>query len=163
MAGIKYDTGGSEVMTKAIDELINRFPGWTEEEEVVFSFISDNSGVAWYPVSGAVIEREKKTIVGEVRQTCQYPFYVLYRTASTSEHLRINVKEKLDKLGEWLERQEITVSRQNYKLDRYPEIGGRKINSIRRTTPSYNANNYDDGICDWVVYITVQYENNYFE
>ena len=88
---------------------------------------------------------------------------MLYRTASTSEHLRINVKEKLDKLGEWLERQEITVSRQNYKLDRYPEIGGRKINSIRRTTPSYNANNYDDGICDWVVYITVQYENNYFE
>ena len=31
MAGIKYDTGGSAVMTKAIDELINRFPGWTEE------------------------------------------------------------------------------------------------------------------------------------
>ena len=60
MAGIKYDTGGSAVMTKAIDELINRFPGWTEEEEVVFSFISDDSGVAWYPVSGAVIERKKK-------------------------------------------------------------------------------------------------------
>ena len=35
MAGIKYDTGGSAVMTKAIDELINRVPGWTEEEEVV--------------------------------------------------------------------------------------------------------------------------------
>lgn len=150
-------------MTKAIDELINQFPGWAEEEEVVFSFISDDSGVAWYPVSGAVIEREKKTIIGEVRQTCQYPFYVLYRTTTSSERLRISVKEKLDKLGEWLERQTTTISGKNYKLEEYPEIGGRKIKSIRRTTPSYNAGNYDNGICEWVVYITVQYENNYFE
>lgn len=162
MAEVRYDTAGSALMTKVIDDLINQFPGWMSEE-VVFSFVDDDSGIAWYPVSGAIIEYEKKTIIGEIQQKCQYPFYVLYRTGKGTEINRISIKEKLDKLGEWLERQEIILSGESYKLDQYPELGSRKIKSIKRTTPSYNAQTYDNGICDWVVYISVTYENNYFE
>lgn len=162
MPEVKYDAAGSAVMTKVIDELIGRFPGWAGEE-VAFSSVDKDSGIAWYPVSGAIIEREKTTIMGEVQQRCQYPFYVLYRTGNVSEKVKMNIKEKLDMLGAWLERQEIALAGKSYRLEDYPSVGNRKIKSIKRTTPSYNAANYDSGICDWVVYVSVTYENSYFE
>lgn len=162
MADVKYDTGGSAIMTKVIDGLINQFPGWVNEQ-VVFSSVGEDAGVAWYPVSGAIIDREKRNICGEVLQWCQYPFYVLYRAGKGSEANRISIKEKLDMLGEWLERQEVNLGEELYKLETYPDMGDRKIKSIRRTTPSYNAASYDNGVADWVVYISVTYENNYYE
>lgn len=162
MANVKYDTSGSAYLTKIIDTLLNQFPGWGNEE-VVFSFVEEESGVGWFPVSGAIIESEKKTICGEVKQKCQYPFFVLYRMGKSSESTRISVKEKLDMLGAWLEQQEVIITGEKYRLKSYPDTGDRKIKSIRRTTPAYNSQTYDNGIYDWVVYITVQYENNYFE
>ena len=81
----------------------------------------------------------------------------------SSESTRISVKEKLDMLGAWLEQQEVIITGEKYRLKCYPDTGDRKIKSIRRTTPAYNSQTYDNGIYDWVVYITVQYENNYFE
>ena len=160
MADVKYDINGNDIMTKVLDELICAFPGWSEEEPV-FSSVGQEEGVGWYPVSGAIIEYEKRNVLGGVYQRCQYPLYVMYRFANGSEKIRINVKEKLDMLGAWLEKKEITVGGKVYKLTEYPKVGDRVITNITRTTPSYNVNNYDSGVSDWVVYISVQYENSY--
>lgn len=159
---IRYDVSGNSVMTKILDELICSFPGWATEEPT-FSSVGKEKGVGWYPVSDAIITSEKRTITGCVHQECQYPFYVLYRFSGGPENTRIAIKEKLDMLGEWLEKQEISIGAEKYRLDTYPSFAGREIKSIRRTTPSYNANMYENGVSDWVVYITVTYQNDYKE
>ena len=44
-------------------------------------------------------------ITGKVNQVCNYPFYAVYRTAADSQNSKIDIKEFLDKLGKWLEKQ----------------------------------------------------------
>ena len=95
---IKYDVDGYEAITAALRELINSFPGLAQGDEIAFSVLSEDSGKAIFPVSGAIIETEKRFILGDVRQVCLYPFYVVYRAAGLSENRKAAVKEWLDNL-----------------------------------------------------------------
>ena len=65
---IKYDLDGYDVVTRAIMDLINRFPGLKDGEEIAFSTLGENSGKAIFPVSGSVIETERKTVTGQVTE-----------------------------------------------------------------------------------------------
>ena len=102
---VKYDIDGFDVITTALQELVNQFPELREREtKLHFSTLDDASGKAMFPVSGAVIESEKESITGHVTQVCLYPFCVICRASGTKPKRKADIKEWLDNLGKWLEK-----------------------------------------------------------
>ena len=159
---VKYDVDGYESVTAALLELLNKYPGLKEDDEISFSALDENSGIAMYSVQGAMIESEKKTITGKVTEVCLYPFYVIYRAAGLSEGRKAAVKEWLDNLGKWLERKEITVNGETFKLSEYPRLtGSRTFLSISRQTPAYLDTVNENKSENWAIYITARYQNEY--
>ena len=59
---VKYDIEGYNAVTSALMELLNQYPALKDGDEITFSVLSEDSGKAMFPVSGAVIETEKKNI-----------------------------------------------------------------------------------------------------
>ena len=57
----KMDLEGYEIVTDAIQSLLDTYPGLEEGDKIVFSNLEETSGIAWYPVSGGAIEKEKKS------------------------------------------------------------------------------------------------------
>ena len=106
---ITYDVDGYDVITDALQTLINQYPA-LDGDVIKFSTLGNESGKAMFPVSGAVVESEKENIIGHVTQVCLYPFYIIYRESGLTEENRAKVKEWLDNLGKWLERKEITIN-----------------------------------------------------
>ena len=158
---IKYDVDGYYAMTSALKELLNQFP-LLNGEKITFSSLGENKGISFFPVSGSVIEAQKTTITGKIYETCQYPFFVVYRASGLSESRKEKVKEWLDSLGRWLEQKEIEYDGQSYILDKFPLLkDGRKITSIKRNTPAYLDNTSEDKTEDWVINISARYENEY--
>lgn len=162
----QYDVDGSEVVTEVLLELINDFPALASTDRIEFATLSENRGKAMFPLNGAVIEREVKDIVGHTIQTCVYPFFVIYRSGNLTEARRQAIKEWLDSLGKWLERQTIYLSvggtKTAYTLAEYPALGSnRRFTTINRSAPSYldavNANNTED----WAISITAKYINEF--
>ena len=100
------DIDGSEAVSKILLDLLNKFPGLTTgNKSILFSTLSDASGIGFFPISGAALQNSTEDVTGHVTQVCQYPFNVVYRAAPKSETQRIRIKEFLDALGKWLERQ----------------------------------------------------------
>ena len=160
---ITYDVEGYDVLTTAIRELVARYPGLSAGDEITFSVLGEDSGKALFPVSGAVIERERPSVTGKVRQVCNYPFYVIYRAAGLSENRKAAVKEWLDNLGRWLERQTVTIRGEAHTLDKYPTLtGGRKILRIERKTPAHLDSIEQNNAENWAIYITARYENEFY-
>lgn len=160
----KYDLDGQEVITDALMKLINRYPGLSSEDTIKFSILGEDNGKAIFPVSGAMVETEKNTITGKVIQECLYPFYVIYRAAGLSEQRKASVKEWLDNLGKWLERQKIVVNNTEYRLDDYPSLtGDRKFLSIKRNTPSYLDSTNENMSENWAIYISARYQNIFYK
>lgn len=160
----KYDLDGQEVITDALMKLINRYPGLSSEDNIKFSILGEDNGKAIFPVSGAMVETEKNTITGKVIQECLYPFYVIYRAAGLSEQRKASVKEWLDNLGKWLERQKIVVNNTEYRLDDYPSLTGeRKFLSIKRNTPSYLDSTNENMSENWAIYISARYQNIFYK
>lgn len=160
---VTYDVEGFDVLTTAIRELVNEYPGLSAGDEITFSTLGEDRGKAMFPVSGAVVESERISVTGKVLQVCLYPFYVVYRAAGLSENRKAAVKEWLDNLGRWLERQTIIVSGVSHTLDAYPTLtGSRKFTSIDRKTPAHldsiEANNAEN----WAIYITARYKNEFY-
>lgn len=115
-----------------------------------------------FPISGAVIQTETTDITGHVTQLCLYPFYIVYRAGSLTQNRKANVKEWLDNLGKWLERQKISIGEREYKISKYPKLtGSRKFISISRQTPAYLDSISDDKVEDWAIYISAQYQNEF--
>lgn len=160
----KYDLDGQEVITDTLMKLINRYPGLSSEDTIKFSILGEDNGKAIFPVSGAMVETEKNTITGKVIQECLYPFYVIYRAAGLSEQRKASVKEWLDNLGKWLERQKIVVNNTEYRLDDYPSLtGDRKFLSIKRNTPSYLDSTNENMSENWAIYISARYQNIFYK
>lgn len=159
---VKYDIDGYDVITTAIRELINQYPGLSTGDEITFSTLGEDSGKTMFPVSGAIIETEKESITGHVTQVCLYPFYVIYRAAGLSENRKAAVKEWLDNLGKWLERQPVKIDETEYLLTEYPELtGNRKFLSINRQTPGYLDSTNDNQSENWAIYISARYKNEF--
>ena len=160
---VVYDVNGYDVITKAINSLINQFPMLESSEEINFSLIGEEQGIAFFPVSGAIVQSEVKDVTGHVEQTCSYPFIVFYKVGGLSESGKIEAKEWLETLGMWLERQEITVSGITYQLTDYPPLNNnnRKFEDIQRTSPSYLYDENEDLVDRWAINITATYTNEY--
>lgn len=160
---IKVDFEGSEAVSTVLLQLINEFPG--KVEQITFSTLGETTGIGFFPTSGAAILSDKTDICGHVTQICQYPFSVVYRCSPSTEQMRIKIKEFLDLLGKWLERQNVIVDGKTYKLEEYPALsaGNRIIQSISRTNVAHLAATYQDGIEDWEVSMTLKYKNEFDE
>lgn len=160
---VKYDVDGYDTVTDALRELLNSFPGLDPPDEITFSTLGEDSGIAMFPITGAVIQMEKQDITGRITQSCQYPFYIIYRVAGLSENRKAAVKEWLDNLGKWLERQTVMVKEQEYRLDKYPPLtGNRKFTSISRRTPGHLESINENKSENWAIYISAEYQNEFY-
>lgn len=159
---VKYDIDGYEAVTSALRELLNQYPNLSEGDEIAFSTLGEDSGKAMFPISGAVVETEKRTVTGKVTKVCLYPFYVIYRASGLSENRKAKVKEWLDTLGKWLEQQKVLIDGTEYQLGEYPPLtDGRKFLSIERQTPSYLDTVNENQSENWAIYISARYQYEY--
>ena len=117
---VKYDVDGYDIVTNALKDLLNQYPGLETGEVFKFSTLKEDDGMAFYPVSGAVIAQEKKSVTGKVNQLCNYPFYIVYRTSRDSPNMKADIKEFLDSVGKWLERQTVVIDGGKHRLTSYP-------------------------------------------
>jgi len=158
---VTYDLDSYDVVTTALMDLLNRYPE-LDGDEVGFSVLSSESGVAMFPTSGAVVNSEVEDVTNHVEQVCSYPFIVIYRAGGLSETRKARVKEFLDDLGKWLERQEITYHGANYRLTEYPQLSGnRSFRKIERTSPAYLMQTTTDAVDDWAISLQATYRNEF--
>lgn len=161
---VRYDVDGYDIVTNAIKDLLNQFPGLPEEDIIEFSTLSEESGIAFYPISGAVIATEKTSVTGKVEQICNYPFFVVFRSSGGSAKSKIGIKDFLDNLGKWLEKQPVTIAGETYILKKYPLLTeGRKITEIARQTPGYPEEPQENGVQDWVISLALKYRNIFYK
>lgn len=161
---VKYDVDGYGVVTDALISLLNSFPGLEEDEKIRFSTLEEESGIAFYPVTGAVIALEKKSVTGKVNQLCNYPFYVIYRSSVDSPKIKASIKEFLDTLGKWLEKQTVTINGKQVRLEEYPSLTeGRRIEEIARLTPAHLDNVSNGNVQDWAISISLKYRNIFYK
>ena len=154
----KVDATGQEVLTKAVVELLATYPG-LNGREILFEELGKESGIAFFAGAQALVITEKKTITGRILQTCQYPFYVYYRTTSTQERQKISVQTFLDSLGKWLCQEPAEVNGEYIRLYEYPDLTqGRKITRVTRDN-SAGTEPTEEGVQDWILPVTVQYTN----
>lgn len=157
---IGVDAAGFEVLTKAVLALISTFPG-LDGKEILFEELSKTSGIAISADNGALVMTEKRSITDHVKQTCQFPFFVIYRTAATKEWEKLRVQIFLDTLGKWLCKEPITVNEATVRLSAFPPLSdGRRITRITRSN-CYGLDPNEDGVQDWLLPVTVQYENEF--
>lgn len=159
---VVYDLDGQEVISTALMDLINQYPGLTQGDFVQYATLESSKGKAVFPISGSAIKSEVQDITGHVEQTCDYPFIVIYRASGLSESRKEKVKEWLDNLGRWLEKQTIVINKTEYHLEEYPLLTrGRDFQKIRRVSPSYLDSINDDKAENWAINITATYTNEF--
>lgn len=157
---IGLDGTGYEVLKDAVLELLNKFPG-LNGMAITFSGLNADSGISMEPENGALVYTDSEDIIGNVTQECQFPFYVVYRSAATSEFLKLNVVEFLDTLGAWICKEPVTINNQAHQLTEYPTLTGeRKIKSVTRFN-SYGLSENENKTQDWVIPITVNYTHKF--
>ena len=156
------DVDGADAVSNILITLLNDFPG-LGGKEILFSTLSETSGVGFFPTSGAAVLSSTEDVVGHIKQVCLYPFNIVYRAAPKTEAQKIRIKEFLDGIGKWLELQPVTIDDTQYKLTGYPALssGNRVIKSVNRTNPGHLSASYADGIEDWVISATLRYENEF--
>lgn len=153
-----FDATGHEVLTKAVLELLATYPG-LNGREILFEELGKESGLAFFAGAQALVITERRTITGRILQTCQYPFYIYYRTTSTQERQKISVQTFLDSLGKWLCGEPAEVNGEYIRLLKFPELTqGRKITRITREN-SAGTEPTEEGVQDWVLPATVEYSN----
>ncbi len=157
---IGMDASGYEVLTNAVRALLSSYPG-LGSDEINFEELSESSGIAFSADAGALVITERKSITDHVYQTCQFPFFVIYRTSATREYEKIRVQTFLDTLGKWLCKEPTVINDETVRLSSYPELtDGRKITRITRSN-SYGLTPNEDGVQDWLLPVTVQYTNEF--
>lgn len=159
---IGRDATGYEVITKAMKDLLNQFPGLLSGEEVKYEELGEDSGIAFSNDAGALVYTEREDVIGGIHQTCQYPFFVVYRAASSAkERQKMSIQEFLDAFGKWLCKEPAVIDGETYKLSSYPNLaGGRRITRITRDN-SYGTDPQESGVQDWLLPVTVRYTNDF--
>lgn len=160
---IGTDASGYEVLTAAIQELLNQYPGLPQGERIKFEELEKDKGIAFSADSGALIYEENEDVIGNIFQTCQFPFYVVYRTASDRERRKLSAQSFLDGLGKWLRREKVVLNDKEYRLTEYPKLSQeRKITRIVREN-AYGLEPQENGVQDWVLPVSVRYSNEILE
>lgn len=153
---IGADAAGYELLTKAVKDLLNQFPG-LNGQRILFEELEEESGIAFSADAGALVMAERKSITDHVTQTCQFPILVVYRTSATREFQKLNVSAFLDTLGKWLCKEPVEIDGDFYKLQEYPVISdGRKITRINRNN-SYGTVPNENKSQDWILPVSIQY------
>ena len=157
------DVDGTDAVSKVLITLLNTFPGLTSGMSVQFATLEDKSGIGFFPTSGAALLKDTESITGHVSQVCLYTFNVIYRAAPKTEAQRMRIKEFLDMLGKWLEKQEIKIGTSVYQIQDYPPLtsGNRKIKSITRSSAAYLYAANQDKVEDWLITIQLKYDNEF--
>lgn len=156
---IGEDVSGVEILTNAVLSLLSQFPG-LNGREILFEELGKESGIAFSVNDGALIMAERRSITDHVTQTCQYPFFIVYRTASTKELQKLQVQAFFDAIGKWICKEPIEINGETVTAV-YPELsGGRKITRVTRSN-SYGLEPNEDGVQDWLMPVTVQYTNEF--
>lgn len=159
---IGKDATGYEVITEAMKDLLNQFPGLLPGEQVKYEELKEDQGVAFSNDSGALVYSETEDVIGGVHQTCQYPFFIVYRSAgSAREAQKMSIQEFLDAFGKWLCQEPAVIDEETYRLSSYPKLAGtRQIKRITRDN-SYGTEPQESGVQDWLLPVTVQYTNDF--
>lgn len=157
---IKQDVSGFKAIADAVVELLNSYPG-LNGSEITFGGLSENGGISVETDSGALVNTEAVDIVGNVYQTCQFPFYLVLRGDASTERQKLLISEFLDNIGAWICREPVTIGGVEYRLDEYPALSnGRRIIEADRSNNYALAPN-DNGVQDWVLPVTVRYTRNF--
>lgn len=157
---IGADVSGFQILTNAVLDLLSRFPG-LNGREILFEELGEDSGIAFSADNGALIMSEKRSITDHVRQVCQFPIYIVYRTASIQEYQKLQVQAFFDALGKWLCREPVEVNGEMVRLMQYPALSeDRKITRITRSN-SYGLEANEDGVQNWLMPVTVEYTNEF--
>lgn len=158
---IGKDASGYDAITSAVRDMLNKFPLLYADETVKFEELEDTKGIAFSADNGALVFSENRDILGNIKQECQYPFYIVYRTSATQERKKMSVQAFLDSFGKWLCREPLTVDGIDYKLSEWPDLSqGRKITRITRDN-SYGLEPQENGVQDWVLPVSVEYTNEF--
>ena len=157
---IGYDVSGYEILTNAVMDLLSQYPG-LNGRTILFEELGKESGIAFSADNGALIISERRSITDHVSQQCQYPFYIIYRSASTREYQKLQVQAFFDSIGKWLCKEPVEINGESAHLAAYPPLSdGRKITRITRSN-SYGLEPNEDGVQDWLMPVTVQYTNEF--
>lgn len=158
---IGKDVSGYDVLTIAVKALLNQFPGLYENKTVKFEELGEDSGIAFSADNGALIFSETEDVLGGVRQTCQYPFYIIYRKSSTKERQKMSIQEFLDTFGKWLCREPVVIDGSEERLSNYPTLSqGRKITKVTRDN-SYGLEPQESGVQDWILPVSIEYKYDF--
>lgn len=156
------DVDGYELITNALMDMVNVYPGLDQGEAFKFAMDDADEGVAIFPSAGSGIYSERESITGHVEQMCQYPFTVVNRASGLNQKRKINAKEWLDTFGRWLEKQPVKIGGEEVVLSAWPVLtGDRKILSITRQTPAYLVVVNDSKSENWVIDMMLQYRNEF--
>ena len=158
---IGADVSGFQILTNAVLDLLSKFPG-LNGREIFFEELDKNSGIAFSADNGALIMTERRSITDHVWQTCRFPIFIIYRTASTDEDQSLRVQAFFDSLGKWICKEPAMVNGETIHLTAYPELsGGRKITRVTRSN-SYALEANENGVQDWLLPVTVEYTNEFY-
>lgn len=157
---IGRDFNGYDVLTEAMKDLLNQYPG-LDGEIITFEELPEDGGICFSADNGALVYSEKESVTAHVRQICRYPFYVVYRVGSTSERVKMDIQTFLDGIGKWLCKEPVTIDGTAYKLTAYPALAeGRIIKKITRDN-SYGLDPNQNSVQDWILPVSVEYENEF--
>ena len=157
---IGIDASGYEVLTKAVRDLLSNYPG-LDGETILFEELSEDGGIIFSADAGALILSERRDITDHVQQTCQFPFFVIYRTSAVREYEKLRVQTFLDTLGKWLCKEPAIINGEVVRLFTYPALSeGRKITRVTRSN-SYGLQPNENGTQDWMLPVVVQYTNEF--
>lgn len=148
--GYDYDAianDGQDNITTALLTILNEYPALMAGEKITFQSLSASGGIAMFANPAVAILTENESVTGHVRQTCAYAFTVVYRTKITN---RQYVKEWLDNLGRWIEKQELPLL-----------TDGREFLKIARQTQGYLYNTTDDKAEDWAISLQATYRHEF--
>lgn len=155
---IGKDVSGQTILVEAVRELLNRYPGLQEGQKIRFEELGKDGGIAFSADNGALVMSEKEDICGNMHQVCQFPFYVVYRTAAQRERQKLNVQSFLDHLGQWICGEPVNINGTQMQLRTFPQLpGGRTIKRIMREN-SYGLEPQENGVQDWLLPVTVRYK-----
>jgi hypothetical protein len=150
-----------DIITEKLMTLVNTYPRLEAGETIEFSVLDEDGGIAFFPTSGAAVERSDRDVLGHTEQIITYPFMVIYRANGLSESNKVDVKEWLDDLGRWMEGQPIVVDGVTYVITLPTLDANRRFTTIRRSAPSaLNAIN-DNQTEDWAISIIARYSNEF--
>lgn len=158
---IGVDATGYEILTNAVLDLLNKYPG-LDGHEILFEQLADEeTSIAFSADNGALVITERRSITDHVFQTCQYPFYLVYRTASPQEFQKLRVQAFFDSIGKWLCREPAVVNGETVRLMGFPALSdGRRITRITRSN-SYGLEPNENGVQDWLMPVTVEYTHEF--